>query len=265
MRFRGLILVICLLLVSSPAFSGERGWEWIKPDRVYNLLLEGSGMWLVDVRNSSQFEQSHIEGAVNISVLNLKYRNYPKGKLFVLGGGSPGQREAREAADVLVEKGYMNVYVLEGGITGWRLEELPMVSSGEYKAMGVTARELDWALKNNVPLKVFDLRGETENEQGAVPGSQSISGGNSNERLDSLRGILEKEPSQAKRLAGLETVVLVFSASEDAERFTEKVSFGLKKDVRYLLGGYEAYAALGRTGIRKVSKSGDGQTCPQTN
>jgi rhodanese-related sulfurtransferase len=263
MRGKKLIIVICLVLLPVHAFSKEVGWKWIKPGKVHGLLKEGSGIWLIDVRNSSQYDAVHIESSVNIPAAVLKNKKFQKSKFFVLADTSPGQRLARESADVLAEKGYLNVYVLEGGITGWELDDYPVVRSGEYGVLSVTAAELNRALENGPPLRVFDLRQESECRKGTIPGSRFVEGVDHGEKLEKLRALLAEKKGLSGKLAGHEMVVLVFSASDDAEMHTEMLSAGLKKDVRYLLGGYEVYEALRTRKYGETRKIGAGSTCEE--
>jgi rhodanese-related sulfurtransferase len=254
------ILITLLSLTASLAFSSEAqagGWEWVQAERVYSLLEEGSGVWLVDVRSPLEFEKVHIEGAMSISLLDLKYRNYPKRKVYVLLDSSLGQKAAQEAADVLIEKGHTNVYVLMGGVCTWEIAGLPVVRSGSFEPYMVTTDELQWAFENKVFLKVYHVGEKSTSGDFDMPGIHQVSGKNSSELIENLQGMISGGGSLSDKLKPYETVVLVSSAQEEVKSLARDLSIRLKKDVRYLQGGYEAYE------IEVNGRSGEKQTVGQ--
>ncbi len=81
---------------------------------------------LLDVRTEAEFASGHIDGAVNINVLNQKsfksaiQKLDPKRPVFLYcQAGSRSQR----AAVILTEKGFEQVIDLEGGYTAWLNEQ----------------------------------------------------------------------------------------------------------------------------------------------
>ncbi len=86
---------------------------------------------LVDVRTAKEFEEDHIEGAVNIewgSNFNyyLSRAKLPKGAKLAVYCRSG--RRSKEAAKVLVKKGF-TVVELNTGINGWKQAAKPVVHS----------------------------------------------------------------------------------------------------------------------------------------
>jgi rhodanese-related sulfurtransferase len=181
--------------------------------------------------------------------------------MLVLVDDALGQRNAREAADLLVKKGNQRVSVLEGGLASWRREGLPLVEK-DLQVRGVTADELKWALAQSVPLKVYDLRNEQERKQGTIAYAEAAPGKSIPERIESLRSKLSKvgkNKDLAARMKKPEPVVLIFSASEDAAGHTRKLLLGTKDDVRYLIGGYESTVS---DILRTRQTQGACPTCP---
>jgi rhodanese-related sulfurtransferase len=257
--------VQCLIVVVIMAMAGSAhaaAWQWIDGVRVQNRMKEGSGLWLIDVRSASGYQASHIEGSVNIPADALTNKKFGAKKMLVLVDDSLGQRFARQAADMLVKKGQERVSVLEGGISGWKTEGLPLVET-KAGVRGVTADELKWALHEAVSLKIYDLRDEKEVKRGTISGSQAIAGKSVSERIEKLRSIIggEKKKDLASRMKKQQPVLVVFAVSEDAEGHMRKIQQGIKGDIRYLIGGYEATVA-GK--LRHQKKSGSCPTCPGT-
>lgn len=253
--------IVILMLLCSATSVEAASWQWIDGQRVQNKIKEGSGLWLIDVRSAAAFEAAHIEGSVNISADALAHKKFPPQKTLILADDALGQRSARVAAEALVKQGHEQVFVLEGGISLWKIEGLPLVEH-KTSVRGVTADDLKWALAQSVSMKLYDLRDAKEKKQGAIQKSESVGGKTSAERIEKLRKILsgdKKKKELAAKMIKPQPVVLVFSASEDAERNVEKVLQGMNMDVRYLIGGYEAMVSEKLRGQQSV---GACPTCP---
>ncbi|MDH3999038.1 MAG: rhodanese-like domain-containing protein, partial [Desulfuromonadales bacterium] len=124
------IIQITILLLLLPLVVHAAKWQQITPQQVYNLMEEGSGLWLIDVRETQAFEQTHIEGSVNISPAALATKTFPAKKKLVVTDNALGQLQAQQAAEVLVKNGQKRVYVLSGGVVAWEQAKLPMVGDG---------------------------------------------------------------------------------------------------------------------------------------
>ncbi|MBX3297303.1 MAG: rhodanese-like domain-containing protein [Acidobacteria bacterium] len=80
----------------------------------------------VDVRTAFEYKAEHADRAINIPLEELEAnldrieRNEPVYIICETG------RRSKEAAEMLVSKGYPMVYNVEGGMTAWRAGKLPM-------------------------------------------------------------------------------------------------------------------------------------------
>lgn len=84
--------------------------------------IKSPKVYLVDVRTPDEFKEGHIEGAVNIDILNPDFvdiaeSTLPNGKEIAVYCGT-GKRGAM-AAEELTELGYP-VLNLEGGLEAWK-------------------------------------------------------------------------------------------------------------------------------------------------
>ncbi len=96
--------------VSAPTTSGK-----VDGAKARSLVREGAK--LVDVRTAAEYEEKHVEGAVNVPVDAIGSRDLgPKDKPIVVYCQS-GRRSAR-AAETLRSRGYVNVYDI-GGMSSW--------------------------------------------------------------------------------------------------------------------------------------------------
>ena len=81
--------------------------------------LENEEITLLDVREVDEYEGGHIEGAVNapLSSLNATGLSYPKDEpIYVIC--QSGNRSA-QAAQLLQERGYTEIYDISGGMIAW--------------------------------------------------------------------------------------------------------------------------------------------------
>jgi rhodanese-related sulfurtransferase len=257
---------LLLLLVSSlmmPQSVIAAGWQWMAPQRVTSLVKEGSGLWLVDVRSEPAFAEGHIEGAVNIPAGLLATRHLPKGKILVLVDDSLGLRKGREAAELLMKNGHDKVFLLEGGLPAWLEEGHPVAGKGSRQEFrSVMPDDIAWAQQKRIPLRIFDLRDKGDQALGPVAQAVTVEGKTLTERLEKVKTTVsegEKKGIVAK-LEKPTTVILVFPTAVDPRPLLERSFRGVAGDVRYLEGGYAAWAARPD---KNVSTVGACPTCPK--
>lgn len=85
---------------------------------ILKKLTKDNEVMLIDVRSNQEYEEGHLNGAINISIYNLKneIENLVKNKekLIILYCSS-GHR-SKKAKEILENLGYTNVYNLKNGI-----------------------------------------------------------------------------------------------------------------------------------------------------
>ncbi|MBR2704135.1 MAG: rhodanese-like domain-containing protein [Clostridia bacterium] len=80
----------------------------------YNQLKEMekyNNVILIDVRSRQEFYESHIKGAINIPLINIKRYKFSYDQMIVLYCNA-GIRSVK-AKKILELKGYKNIYILE--------------------------------------------------------------------------------------------------------------------------------------------------------
>lgn len=81
------------------------------------LLKENNGV-LLDVRSKQEYEETHLPGAINISLYDLKkeaIKSIPDKNKLVVVYCSCGSR-SKQAQNLLEQLNYQNVYNLKNGI-----------------------------------------------------------------------------------------------------------------------------------------------------
>ena len=103
----------------------------ISSDRLYQKLLNKDPVDLIDVRTPVEFQESHPEGARNIPLHELSTDGALQQE-----DGSDSQtvyficqtgRRARRACKKMIEQGRTNVVNVEGGLSAWEHQGLPVV------------------------------------------------------------------------------------------------------------------------------------------
>lgn len=116
------------LLVLFVLNETRRGGRSVSPQELVNLVNRSDAV-VLDVRDRKEFEVGHIVDAVNIPFPSLESRlselDRHKGKPVVIAC-KIGQHSGAAGA-ILAKAGFEDVARLEGGISGWRSAQLPLV------------------------------------------------------------------------------------------------------------------------------------------
>ena len=95
-----------------------RSKENLTKEEVKEMIQNNSNVILLDVRNHQEYEEGHLNGAINIPTYDL-YRNAPKiltdKEAIIIAYCTVGVR-SENAINILRKMGYKNLYHLEGGI-----------------------------------------------------------------------------------------------------------------------------------------------------
>ncbi len=158
----------------------------IDPGALYERLLDGSELALIDVREQGIFAQDHLLLAVNIPLSRLDIdcvdmmprRTTP---VVLCDGGDDGLAE--RAAVLLAAEGWQDVAVLEGGTEGWREAgyvlfsgvNVPSKLFGEYvehrfDTPRIAAADLKARLDAGDDIVVLDSRPADEFHNMSIPG-----------------------------------------------------------------------------------------------
>lgn len=134
-----LVLLIAIMIFASRGGDRAAGIQNVTVEEAKKMVGK-EDVFILDVRSPSEFNSSHIEGAILIPVKNSGGSNLspdqllearidevPKNKKILVYCRS-GNRSAL-ASQILVNAGYSQVYNMEGGISAWTDAGYPVVSS----------------------------------------------------------------------------------------------------------------------------------------
>jgi rhodanese-related sulfurtransferase len=124
------LLVVVLLLSFDPASTSVSGSKMIAPAKLPHLQSRENAI-IVDVNESEQFKAGHISQAINIPFGNLsnsigkltKHKKKPVVLTCNTGANS------KKAVAILKKNEISDIYVLAGGLTAWKKENLPLEKS----------------------------------------------------------------------------------------------------------------------------------------
>ena len=120
--FFNISLASCKTQESKPASITN-----VTAGQVYKMLSLSKDYFILDVRSKEEFDSGHIEGVYLIPVSELENRlaELPQDKPIIVYCGS-GSRSAN-AANILLEKSFKEIFNMTGGITEWQSKGFPTV------------------------------------------------------------------------------------------------------------------------------------------
>ena len=121
-----LFAILGALIVLFFVFEGQRSGRKISPQSL-GILVKAKNAMLIDLRDAKDFREGHISGSRNIpysqiaaNVEELKAADRPL--VFICNLG-------QVAGTALQQVGHTDSYRLDGGISNWKAQGLPLVKS----------------------------------------------------------------------------------------------------------------------------------------
>ena len=112
--------VLMILLMPLCLGCGESNYVKISHDEARKMIAENKDAIILDVRTPEEFEKNHIPNALLVPLNDLRNRNFsslPDKDATIIIYCRTGRR-SEEAAKILINEGYKNVYDM-GGIVDW--------------------------------------------------------------------------------------------------------------------------------------------------
>ncbi len=112
---------------SIPAPEVDAGILIASPERVREWQQDSEPFVLIDARDSVQFAQEHIPGAIQISYVNIRpgARLPPRDARIVVYCSDSDCPISQYAHDALTQMGYGEVYDMRVGLQGWKQAGYP--------------------------------------------------------------------------------------------------------------------------------------------
>lgn len=173
-------MVLSLFLAAGAWASPETvSLRQIGPGEVAKMQIEGKAFELVDVRPAEQYRKRHLVGARSVPFSEIGRVSLPHDRLIVLYCSAVSCSLSSDSARVLMERGYHQVSVLEGGMEAGLAAGL--VEEGQGGEPSAPARRVIScaALQEKLAacatcLLLLDVRTSLEFKAGHIPGARNI-------------------------------------------------------------------------------------------
>jgi thioredoxin 1 len=132
----GLLILISLLSASFAQANDElqSSVTVIEVNAAKEFVARDENAVILDVRTPTEYEVSHIPGAVNVNVQDESFHDtiavFDPNKIYIVHctKNPAGGRSSREL-ETLKSLGFARLYSLEGGYVAWKDAELPLTDS----------------------------------------------------------------------------------------------------------------------------------------
>ncbi len=238
-------------------------------DAELDALLNGAVPFaLIDVRESGEYNSSHIPGACLIPRRRIEFiieDSVPAKSVHVVVCDDDCQR-APLAAATLERLGYTNVSVLDGGVNRWSARDyptewgvnVPSKDFGEkleavHHVPEISAEDLHERIERGDKLVILDTRTPEEFQRFCIPGGRSMPGGELALRITDVTKELDEDTTVILNCAGR-------TRSITGTRVLQRMgiqALGLKNGTSgWLLAGFELENGADRVDLPEVSEEG---------
>ena len=238
-------------------------------DAELDVLLKGDAPFaLIDVRESGEYNSSHIPGAALIPRRRIEFiidDSVPAKGVQIVVCDDDGRR-ALLAAATLERLGYTNVCILDGGVNRWSARDyptewgvnVPSKDFGEklevvYHVPEIDAEDLHERIERGDKLVILDTRTPEEFQRFCIPGGRSMPGGELALRITDVMNEIDDDTTVILNCAGR-------TRSITGTRVLQRMgieALGLKNGTSgWLLAGFELENGADRVELPEVSEGG---------
>jgi rhodanese-related sulfurtransferase len=226
----------------------------VSADQVADMLQKPDAV-LIDVRAQNIFERSHLPGALNMSIAELKRKKFLASRRVILVGMGKGDSELNEACRELRKVGFNQTIVLRGGMISW--------ASAKYPVAGQPINPLAEMVLS--PAELFVETKQPGNLVLATPSSKSIA-----KMLDAAtmlgNGSLMTEVKNAvakRRKAGpINKIVLIVGEEFNRNSLPDLINVAKSDPLLVYMDSARAYQQFTRTQIAMWNKMAKGPKQP---
>lgn len=148
------------------------GAQYFTADEIADYIVQKDpSIQLIDVRSIPEFETYHLPGAINIPLANIisdDWLDYLDQDVVTNIFYSNGTVNANQAWMICTQRGFMNNYVLQGGLNHWA-ETIMNPEKPKAYAPGDDFAKYDFRKAMNSALGGGTLEANTESVQTAAP------------------------------------------------------------------------------------------------
>ena len=120
-------IILGLLIINFEIKSLFGSTKNISCDELINIMNNSKAL-LIDIREPEEFKLGHIVGAKNYTIQELENIDLKASSSVIITYASD-EKTAIQAADTIAKRGLKEVFYLEGGLSSWIDNSMPL--SGE--------------------------------------------------------------------------------------------------------------------------------------
>ncbi|HEY3381181.1 MAG TPA: rhodanese-like domain-containing protein [Vicinamibacterales bacterium] len=141
------------------ALVAERGSDLVKPTELADWIIQGRADFrLIDLRDEASFTAYHIPSATNVPLATLPNADLARNEKLILYADD-GTRSA-QAWFLLRAKGFRGVYMITGGIDGWKQDVLfPVLRDDADPVLAARLRAISTHFGGNVVAAATSVSG----------------------------------------------------------------------------------------------------------
>ena len=162
--------LLMILIVAVCTSCGEKvSYKSLTHDEAIKMIRENPDAIVLDVRTADEYEKKHIPHALLVPLEEFQNGNFaslPDKNATILTYCWTGRR-AQDAAQILVDNGYKNVYEF-GGLVDWKG---PLDGTEPYGYKKISQEEAVKMLSENPDAKLLDCRFPVDYEKRHIPGA----------------------------------------------------------------------------------------------
>ena len=133
MKLTFLVIVIWLLSACSDNQEYTIPLNSIDSTTAANLMTHDDSVVVLDVRTPIEYAKGHIEGSINIPIKDKQFpqkvAQLDSTKTYIVHCAvNPRNGRADKSISIMDGLGFDNLYSLDGGITAWYRQGLPLVN-----------------------------------------------------------------------------------------------------------------------------------------
>lgn len=166
-KFLAVAMILLLALCTGCGGEQKSVYKSLPQDQAVKMMSEKPDVIVLDVRTAEEYEKKHIPNAKSVPLEEFQNGNFsslPDKNATILIYCWTGRR-AQDSAQILVDKGYKNVYEF-GGMVDWKG---PVVGTELYKT--ITQEEAMEILASDPNAKLLDCRFPKDYEMRHIPGA----------------------------------------------------------------------------------------------
>jgi rhodanese-related sulfurtransferase len=103
----------------------------ISADNAHELLRTDPAAVLVCAyENEDDFRKNDLEGAISLADFHRRIESFPKDETIIFYCACPHDESATKQAQELMQQGFSDVQIIEGGVNAWKSAGYGLVGTG---------------------------------------------------------------------------------------------------------------------------------------